>query len=1064
MFAFLTSSVFGQAANAPVIHSPEYARAISGSVPIQITSTSSFDVFIKKGAPGITLWEEIHVFHSDSGVNNTTVVTINSSDYESGQYTIRVVDDKGNEATTSFLIDNLAKQEWITSDARNFTPYNGLLKAVDFEGDNIAETVFIDIVEENVELVVLNAAGDLVFNTPIAVSASFDYWQLPIVTELDSSNPNKELVLVRREIIDGDSFAIVEIFSSTGILLRSEILSHPHEYLDSYYLYRETLELAVGNIDGNSGEEIVVVDQDTLYILDAQLNELASYTTEANDPDQLVIAPLDAEEGADVVIRSKRCEDYVQGANGQFYCSALNYTHFLQAFNLDGELWLREFEADEMFAVDIDRDFTNELILVHGQYIYRLDGQGEFHQGDSWPVQSNEYYHHKNLMVAPIQNGVSDVYLTAMWEYTPTTNWSQVNLMRYINHYGENINTTNINIDGAVGRPQSHRIAVANLDGDEEWEYFVTTMPNKSYSYNKEVYAIDDNGAAMEGGKFRAGLKFNYYDCDAHPCYFSFYHTPLITDIDNDGFLDVSTSGDAPLGFYWQSSNLPVESENMAWGTALYDEKNQNYFKVKYADKNFDQVYFRGTPNNFSTKGMNLVDDHLWEIKVNFLGAPTDKFKFDIYGDWGLNYGDVNRDGIADLSGADIYVENGGGDYIIQFNDETLEYSVVATGENRPPLYSVDGDVVVHKNELFFVSKNVVIPDFFARRSPTSSYLFSVSEPGYYLLPTGNGLDEQLIIVKDYENARFDKVYFRSTTNDWSKTEMRMVKPGVWELGVYVDDSRDDHSFKFDIHGDWSYNFGDNNLDGIGDQWGSNIPLGYQGHVLIRFYENSLAYEVLPERPHVAYVDFGMGEFPIDVITVLERTIDSVKVLSKSLGNSPMLRAEFDSNSGASFHNWEQLDGDDVMFGRNTNSYGYPWMDFVAPGNGEYVFEGTYFKEDESSDSLEVTFIIEESLGGTSNIQFACHNASIDDGYGVYVVGNDVRLGDWEPTRYNRLKDFGKGIWGKTIEGFAEQSDIEWKCVIAKDETLGNIQWESGGNNQVTAPAEGGVITSRGYF
>ena len=51
-------------------------------------------------------------------------------------------------------------------------------------------------------------------------------------------------------------------------------------------------------------------------------------------------------------------------------------------------------------------------------------------------------------------------------------------------------------------------------------------------------------------------------------------------------------------------------------------------------------------------------------------------FKFDITGDWSENYGDQQRDGIADRDGADIPVTQGAGRYTIDFNTSTKAYAV----------------------------------------------------------------------------------------------------------------------------------------------------------------------------------------------------------------------------------------------------------------------------------------------------------------------------------------------------------------------------------------------------
>jgi hypothetical protein len=89
----------------------------------------------------------------------------------------------------------------------------------------------------------------------------------------------------------------------------------------------------------------------------------------------------------------------------------------------------------------------------------------------------------------------------------------------------------------------------------------------------------------------------------------------------------------------------------------------------------YDTVYFRGTANGFAATEMTLVADYTWEIVIRFKHSDNERFKFDIYGDWSLNYGDNNGDNYADQSGADIQVEPGL-EVKITFNDKTKKYTV----------------------------------------------------------------------------------------------------------------------------------------------------------------------------------------------------------------------------------------------------------------------------------------------------------------------------------------------------------------------------------------------------
>jgi glucoamylase len=94
-------------------------------------------------------------------------------------------------------------------------------------------------------------------------------------------------------------------------------------------------------------------------------------------------------------------------------------------------------------------------------------------------------------------------------------------------------------------------------------------------------------------------------------------------------------------------------------------------------ERSYPQVYFRGTPNGWGTTAMDLVDDFTWRTTQTFGSAGDERFKFDIYGDWSVNFGDNEPDGKADRAGADIPITQGAGSYTITFNDQTKAYSVV---------------------------------------------------------------------------------------------------------------------------------------------------------------------------------------------------------------------------------------------------------------------------------------------------------------------------------------------------------------------------------------------------
>lgn len=96
--------------------------------------------------------------------------------------------------------------------------------------------------------------------------------------------------------------------------------------------------------------------------------------------------------------------------------------------------------------------------------------------------------------------------------------------------------------------------------------------------------------------------------------------------------------------------------------------------------RNFETLFFRGTPNDWGTTAMGLVADHTWEVEVDFDGRPQQRFKLDVGGDWRHNYGDNGGDGRLDRTGADIYFSDCGR-YRVRVKDDDKTYSLTEIGE-----------------------------------------------------------------------------------------------------------------------------------------------------------------------------------------------------------------------------------------------------------------------------------------------------------------------------------------------------------------------------------------------
>ncbi len=233
------------------------------------------------------------------------------------------------------------------------------------------------------------------------------------------------------------------------------------------------------------------------------------------------------------------------------------------------------------------------------------------------------------------------------------------------------------------------------------------------------------------------------------------------------------TNGATPLAW--------THAEYIKLVKSLTDENTWDSYNIvrdRYTggpQSSYPQVYFRGTANSWGTTVMTLDSDYTWSTTQTFGSGGNERFKFDIYGDWSLNFGDNQPDGTADQTGADIAITQGAGDYLITFNDQTKAYTVVKQG-------------------------------------------FSSTYP---------------------------QVHFRGTANSWGATTMTLTGDYTWST-TQTFGSGGDERFKFDIYGDWSLNFGDNQPDGTADQTGADINITQgAGSYTITFNDQTKVYTVV---------------------------------------------------------------------------------------------------------------------------------------------------------------------------------------------------------------------------
>lgn len=117
-------------------------------------------------------------------------------------------------------------------------------------------------------------------------------------------------------------------------------------------------------------------------------------------------------------------------------------------------------------------------------------------------------------------------------------------------------------------------------------------------------------------------------------------------------------------------------------GAARYAQFIQKY---RPAGSSWNSLYVRGTHNGWGLGTPMTKSGDVWTAtNVSFGTASNQRFKFDVRGDWTLNFGGSGLTGTAVQNGGDIGVASNT-TYTITFNEVTRAYTVTPTGSGQPP-------------------------------------------------------------------------------------------------------------------------------------------------------------------------------------------------------------------------------------------------------------------------------------------------------------------------------------------------------------------------------------------
>lgn len=105
--------------------------------------------------------------------------------------------------------------------------------------------------------------------------------------------------------------------------------------------------------------------------------------------------------------------------------------------------------------------------------------------------------------------------------------------------------------------------------------------------------------------------------------------------------------------------------------------------------RSYNTLNLRTSSNSWAVTPMTLIADHVWQGQTSTLRSSANLFKFDVFGDWSVNFGENQPgEGVADQGGANIPV---GGCYNfdctsvnVRFKDNTREYALCYNSQYHP--------------------------------------------------------------------------------------------------------------------------------------------------------------------------------------------------------------------------------------------------------------------------------------------------------------------------------------------------------------------------------------------
>lgn len=556
-----------------------------------------------------------------------------------------------------------------------------------------------------------------------------DYYALVVVdNELKLGWPQYDAPSFNRGGIDsGQTFAditgdgVVEVISTLGNIVTA--FNHDGTRLNGFPVELPSMisaSISIGDIDQDGIDDIIVPlaghqnEQASVHVIKFDGSSAAGfpifYSGFPASPDFEIVfgqAPMvldvDADGELEIVINIRTWALTQQGFG--------NERHQLAILNTSGAYepgWpitistQFSYYGGAMAAADLDKDGDMEIAVVAGQNNFSHLSMYEHTGSKRFGTDLGANHSFRRITLEDItKNGRYEIL-----SFGNNTNFDQV--VTILNDQGSTLS----------GWPQviGNRIGGLTVITDSIDEKFVMVATDNEFTYfrpngesfgqavqvrdvdgtesrvqpDKDIIRFDTVGEfpVTQGFVAQTTRGIQAFDPWGTPLFTKsnglFPKTPVVGDIDNDGILDISTVSNTNFSSVWDYQALPPGQAVVGWTTKGANNARTFSIETPY-ESSFTSTYssmnIRGNFNTWVATPMTLVDNFIWEVQIDLPASTTTLFKFDVSGNWVINFGDNNQDFIAEQGGNNITTTNAG-EYIVRFNDSTLHYSIEPVSED----------------------------------------------------------------------------------------------------------------------------------------------------------------------------------------------------------------------------------------------------------------------------------------------------------------------------------------------------------------------------------------------